>query len=94
MPLDADNPGGPKHHVCADCGGDSSEVIPIGTREVKAKRPRSSYVPHVLRPGPSPLAVAAAARVVAAAIDAVVVDAAAAAVIAVADAPDIYYGCD
>jgi hypothetical protein len=53
VPLDADNPGGPKHHVCADCGGDAAEVIPICTREVKAKRPRSSYLPWNARPCPT-----------------------------------------
>jgi hypothetical protein len=41
--------------------------VSIATLEVKAKRPRSSYVPHVLRPGPSPIAVVAAAAAAAAA---------------------------
>jgi hypothetical protein len=91
VPLDADNPGGLKHHLCAKCGGDASEVIPIGTREVKAKRPRSSYVPHVLRPGPSPLAVAAAARVVAPAAS---VASNTVATYAAGAVCYIYYGCD
>jgi hypothetical protein len=50
---------------CNNCGTGRPKIPSIGTIETKAKRPRSSYVPHVLRPGPSPLAVAAAARVVA-----------------------------
>jgi hypothetical protein len=50
---------------CKYCGTGRPKIASIGTIETKAKRPRSSYVPHVLRPGPSPLAVAAAARVVA-----------------------------
>lgn len=47
--------------ICGLCGPGRPEIVSIGTTEVKAKRPRSSYVPHVLRPGPSPVAVAAAA---------------------------------
>ena len=99
VPLDADNPGGPKHHVCADCGGDAAEVLPICTREVKAKRPRSSYLPWHARPCPTPAAADTAIVDAAAAaeIDAVVADAAAAAVIVAAVAePEhyVYYGCD
>jgi hypothetical protein len=39
--------------LCRKCGGREVEVVPIGTREVKVKRPRSSYIPHALRNLPS-----------------------------------------
>ncbi len=64
---------------CRNCGGGRTEFPSIGTVEVKAKRPRSSYVPHVLRPGPSPVALAAAAAVAAAAAPAAAATAAPAA---------------
>ena len=92
VPLDADNPLGPKHHLCAECGGDAAEVIPICTREVKAKRPRSSYLPWNARPCPPPPVDGPAP-----ADAAVIADAAAAAVIVAAVAePEhyVYYGCD
>ena len=92
VPLDADNPLGPKHHLCAKCGGDAAEVIPICTREVKAKRPRSSYLPWTARPCPPPPVDGPAP-----ADAAVIADAAAAAVIVAAVAePEhyVYYGCD
>lgn len=59
VPLDADAPYGPKHHLCVRCGGDAAEVLPICTREVKAKRPRASYLPWHARPCPTPPVVAA-----------------------------------
>ena len=34
---------------CRNCGGGRPEIPSIGTVEVKAKRPRWKYVPHVLR---------------------------------------------
>jgi hypothetical protein len=84
VPLDADDPDGPKHHLCANCGGDRAEVIPIGSREVKVKRPRSSYLPWHARPCPTTSPVVGAA----AAADAAIV------AVAVADECYIYYGCD
>jgi hypothetical protein len=39
--------------LCRKCGGREVDVVPIGTREVKVKRSRSSYIPHVLRITPS-----------------------------------------
>jgi hypothetical protein len=66
--MDAGDPDGPKQHLCVKCGGDAEEVIPICTREVKAKRPRPAAVAAILadaeacmdRPRPdSPAAVAA-----------------------------------
>ena len=58
---------GDEEGKCSNCGRGRPEILSIGTTEVKAKRPRSSYVPHVLRPGPSPVALAAAAPAAAAA---------------------------
>jgi hypothetical protein len=68
---------------CKGCGGGRPEIVSIGTTEVKVKRSRESYVPHVLRPGPSPVAIAAA---VAAAVSVTVTHDAAAAVSATHDA--------
>jgi hypothetical protein len=92
VPLDADNPGGLKHHLCAKCGGDAAEVIPICTREVKAKRPRSSYLPWHARPCPTPPD--ATASIVEAAAAAATVAVAAADVADAAVVCYIYYGCD
>jgi hypothetical protein len=78
--LDANAPDGPKHHLCVKCGGDAAEVIPICTREVKSKRPRTSYHAWPARPCPTPDVVvpaADAAIVAAPAVAAIVVDAAA-----------------
>ena len=83
VPLDADNPLGPKHHLCAECGGDAAEVIPICTREVKAKRPRSSYHVWHVRPCPTPPVVAVIDE---AAVPAAIVQEAQAVAVAVADA--------
>ena len=47
-PLDGH---GDENGICRACGRGRPEILSIGTIEVKAKRPRSSYVPHVLRPG-------------------------------------------
>ena len=80
VPLDANAPDGPKHHLCVKCGGDAAEVIPICTREVKSKRSRTSYLPWHARPCPaSDVAVPAedAAIVAAAAVVGIVTDAAA-----------------
>ena len=63
-PLDGH---GDEKGICCACGPGRPEILSIGTTEVKAKRPRSSYVAHVLRPGPSPVALAAAAAVAVAA---------------------------
>ena len=51
--------------MCRVCGGGRPEMVSIGTIEVKRKRSRESYVPHVLRPSQAPAAVASAAAVVA-----------------------------
>ena len=93
VPLDADVPDGPTHHLCAKCGGDAAEVIPICTREVKAKRPRSSYLPWNTRPCPPPPD-ANAVIVQAAAAAAIVAVVAADAVADAANICYIYYGCD
>ena len=52
---------GDEDGICKGCGRGRPDILSIGTTEVKAKRPRSSYVPHVLRPGPSRAAATAAA---------------------------------
>ena len=78
VPLDADAPDGPKHHLCVRCGGDAAEVHPICTREVKSKRPRASYLPWHARPCPTPPVVAAVGE---AAADSAIDDAALAAAI-------------
>jgi hypothetical protein len=77
---------GDEHGICSFCGPGRPEILSIGTIEVKAKRPRSSYVPHVLRPGPTPIALAHAAVVAAAAAPAAAAAAAAAASAAAAAA--------
>jgi hypothetical protein len=64
VPLDANAPDGPKHHLCVKCGGDAAEVIPICTREVKSKRPK--------RPRTVAVPAADTAIVAAAAVDVVV----------------------
>lgn len=65
--------------ICKDCGGGRPEgILPIATTEVRLKRSRESYVPHVLRPGPSPIAITAAAATAAAAIVAAAAEVAAA----------------
>ena len=40
---------GDEEGKCRNCGGGRTEIASIGTVEVKAKRPRWTYVPHVLR---------------------------------------------
>ena len=77
---------------CKYCGTGRPKIASIATIETKAKRPRSSYVPHVLRPGPSPLAVAAAARVVASAASVAVATYAAGAVDVAACRTYLSYG--
>jgi hypothetical protein len=39
---------------CSTCGGGRPEIPSIGTVEVKAKRPRSSYLSWAARPCPTP----------------------------------------
>ena len=84
---------GDEHGICSFCGPGRPEILLIGTIEVKAKRPRSSYVPHVLRPGPTPIALAHAAVVAAAAAPAAAAaaPAAAAAAGAAAAAADLEF---
>ena len=40
---------GDEEGKCRNCGGGRPEIPSIGTVEAKAKRPRWTYVPHVLR---------------------------------------------
>ncbi len=50
---------GDESRLCDNCGGGRPEITSIGTVEVKAKRPRSSYLPWHARPcptAPSPVA--------------------------------------
>ena len=83
VPLDADVPDGPKHHLCVKCGGDAAAAIPICTREVKLKRARASYLPWHARPCPTPPVVAAVDD---SAVAAAIVQEAQAVAVAVADA--------
>ena len=80
---------GDEEGKCSNCGGGRPEIPSIGTVEVKAKRPRSSYLPWPARPCPTPdvtVPAADAAGIVAVAAVAAIVADVPAVVVAVAPA--------
>jgi hypothetical protein len=79
--LDGHGDAGQNCRICAP--HEEEDVYPICTREVKAKRPRSSYHAWHARPCPTPPVVAAIDE---AAVPAVIVQEAQAVAVAVADA--------
>ncbi len=77
---------GDEEGKCSNCGGGRPEIPAIGTVEVKAKRPRSSYLPWPARPCKTLDSAVPAAD---AAVAGVVVPVAAVAA-TVADVPDVH----